>query len=217
VLCVSRDALLTILGGRRGFVPLPKSQLMTLLDPAGPNGWVAREKGPGGLEDPQGQGKRWVQVVPYALFTDGGDPPRRGPACWVYRRSGGGEARLEGMLSLGVGGHVEHDADNGSGNLMVAVHHALHREVAEEVSWLPLPTGRGPDYRGVLFLDGPGDPPVNHVHLGVVFSLPALRVAAKPDQGLEEVGWTTAGTLTVARADFEPWSRALIEGLVAKT
>ena len=65
------------------------------------------------------------QIIPYVAVT-------RGDEIYATRRlNAGGEARLHGKISLGVGGHIERvDDDEREGILM----RALEREVAEEVS-----------------------------------------------------------------------------------
>lgn len=218
IICVPRGAVFEALAGRRGLVPLPWPELEALCAAA------ATQPRCDDLERSWGRlFPSWVQLATYAVvgLAPGPGEPGGGPwpdRCWAYRRRGGGEARLEGGLSLGVGGHVR--AGDGTGPRAEdapapagrAIRGALARELAEETALRP----HGPPaYLGVLFRD---DRPVEAAHLGVAFAVRVADsgdVAARPSAGLEEAGWFGSATLLLTRPHFEPWSVDLIEHFAA--
>ena len=72
------------------------------------------------------QDKRYKQLIPYALIICGDKILR-------YRRGkGGGETRLHGLYSVGVGGHISEE-DTGLFAQGVGYHDAMRRELMEEV------------------------------------------------------------------------------------
>ncbi len=90
------------------------------------------------------------QVIPYALVT------RPGQVFLFRRTSKGGEKRLFGLRSIGVGGHVN-PVDEGD-----VIHDALRRELNEE---LCLP---GPWQARIAGLVNNDTTAVGSVHVGVV-------------------------------------------------
>jgi len=81
-------------------------------------------------DDPQ-----WQQPIPYVVLLRAGQ-------VWAYRRRGG-DGRLDGRASVGVGGHVEtidaahhRDAPAAATTLAILLA-AAHREVAEELAETP--------------------------------------------------------------------------------
>jgi predicted NUDIX family phosphoesterase len=140
------------------------------------------------------------QIIPYAVVV-------RGDAVFSFRRTDrGGERRLHGKRSIGVGGHVN-PVDSGD-----VVQDALRRELEEE---LRLPGAWRARIVGLLNDDST---PVGRVHLGVV---------AVVDPGPGEVSVREADTMTGAfvgraelralhvreRATFEGWSALLLDRL----
>jgi predicted NUDIX family phosphoesterase len=149
--------------------------------------WLSREQAE--------QDEAWLQLIPYALLCN--------PAgqTWCYARAGG-DARLTGRMSCGVGGHVE-PADAGA-DLLDTLGRALRRELTEEL---------GADAGG---LDA-GAPrawlyehrsAIGRVHLGVVYRLrwPLERDPAPADPALRDLGFRPLAE--IARdPGFELWSR----------
>lgn len=146
------------------------------------------------------QDETWVQPIPYLVLCD-----LKGRA-WCYQRTGG-DARLEGRSSCGVGGHVD-DTDAPKGETFDAdatLRRALMRELAEELG------GTASDLHvprrcGLIF---EGHSPVGRVHLGVLYC--AQWINANPpvpqaDETLKSIGFMP---LAVIAADtrFELWSR----------
>lgn len=66
----------------------------------------------------------YKQIIPYVLIM------RNGEVLTLRRLKKGGEARLHGLLSIGVGGHIN-PVDDGEGS---ALWRGLRREVDEEVA-----------------------------------------------------------------------------------
>jgi predicted NUDIX family phosphoesterase len=211
--CVPRPAVLSLLAGRRGLIPIPWAELVALAPEA-----RTQPRGDA-LELPGGHlFEGWVQLVTYGVIGLDGPATAVSPwpdRCFAYRRSGGGETRLEDELSLGVGGHVR--VTDGGGTLDAppplgrAILGAVARELAEE---LKVRASRPPRYLGLVFQD---ERPVEAAHLGVVFLVAVAEpghLAVRPGQGLEAAGWFERATLLIARRHFEPWSRAVIETMV---
>ena len=138
------------------------------------------------------------QIIPYVAVT-------RGDEIYATRRlNAGGEARLHGKISLGVGGHIERvDDDEREGILM----RALEREVAEEVSvehvvsLTPL---------GVINEEGDE---VSRVHLGFLFRMEvAGEVSVRETEKLEGK-WLKISELGGYEEFMEGWSRVTMEAI----
>ena len=138
------------------------------------------------------------QIIPYVAVT-------RGDEIYATRRlNAGGEARLHGKISLGVGGHIERvDDDEREGILM----RALEREVAEEVSvehvvsLTPL---------GVINEEGDE---VSRVHLGFLFRMEvAGEVSVRETEKLEGK-WLKISELGGYEEYMEGWSRVAMEAI----
>ena len=82
----------------------------------------------------------------------------------MHRTDAGGDARLHGKASIGVGGHLN-PVDDGEDALMAG----LRREWAEE-----LEADWEPEFELIGLLNDDSNP-VGAVHLGVVFSVDAAR------------------------------------------
>ena len=96
------------------------------------------------------------QLIPYVVVRDG-------PRIFLMERTdAGGDRRLHGKASIGVGGHLN-PVDHGEDALMAG----LRREWDEELvaDWAP-------DFRLVGLLNDDSNP-VGAVHLGVVFEVEA--------------------------------------------
>ena len=96
------------------------------------------------------------QLIPYVLVRDGTR------VFLMERTDAGGDARLHGKASIGVGGHLN-PVDEGEDPLMTG----LQRECAEE-----LDADWEPEFKLVGLLND-DDNPVGVVHLGVVFTVEA--------------------------------------------
>ena len=96
------------------------------------------------------------QLIPYVVLRDGAS------VFLMERTDAGGDARLHGKASIGVGGHLN-PVDDGTDPLLAG----LRREWAEELlaDWEPY-------FRLVGLLNDDSNP-VGAVHLGVVFTVGA--------------------------------------------
>ena len=73
------------------------------------------------------QDKRYKQLIPYVLIICNGKILR-------YRRGRGGqEARLHGLYSVGIGGHISEE-DHGLFSARVGYQDGMRREIMEEVA-----------------------------------------------------------------------------------
>ena len=140
------------------------------------------------------------QIIPYAVVA-------RGDRVFCFQRSRkGGESRLHGLRSVGVGGHVN-PCDAGD-----VVANALRRELAEEMF---LPAGWTARLVGLMNDDATA---VGSVHLGVV----AVVVPGPGDVRVREEDTMSGSFLgrdrllelhAAERASFEGWSALLLDRL----
>lgn len=191
ILCVTAAAFRDR-GGSPGYDPRGVDRLRNLLRLGStPNiecaAWIPREQAE--------SDERYLQVVPYCIAWRGG-------RILHYRRPPrGGEARLAGLGSIGVGGHVERRLDELSlapSRHWTAALHAGRRELREEIGarapceFLPVAT----------LLDDSN--PVGRVHLGLVIrvELSSEPIVASP----EVVGPEFLDPEAITPAGLEPWS-----------
>jgi len=145
------------------------------------------------------------QLVSYVVF-------RHAHSVLVYRRTPkGGETRLHGRLSLGVGGHVNATdlvSQEGTVDLTASLHRACAREIAEEVA-----TGRVERLITIGIIKESGNA-VSRVHLGVVTEcwLEAPEVTLI-DPGLVDADFVPVSTLPSLSERMETWSSCLLSHL----
>jgi predicted NUDIX family phosphoesterase len=137
------------------------------------------------------------QLIPYVVVRDG-------PLVYLMERTdAGGDARLHGKASIGVGGHLN-PVDEGED----ALTDGLRREWSEELiaDWEP-------DFRLVGLLNDDSNP-VGSVHLGVVFEVEA---AGRPVEVREHEKLTgrfaSDGEVLAAWDRMETWSRLVASHL----
>ena len=128
--------------------------------------------------------------------------------CTYTRGNKGTEGRLHGLLSVGLGGHVNPgDGEPGLGCLEAA----MERELSEEVLINTKRFTR--QLKGLLW-----DPrtPVGAVHVGVVvmFHLSTVAIASREAGKIVGLEFLTKSQLLERRAQLEPWSKAVVEGLL---
>ena len=190
-----------------GFLPLSDPRASLILQGLCAAPFTARR---GDVEDDP----TLLQPIPYVVVA------RRGAAgreLFAYTRlAGGGEARLHGRMSIGVGGHMNLLFDAAS--LHSVVEEEAGRELAEELHF------RGPD-------GDPADPPrarllglinddtgaVQRVHIGLLalVEVPAeWRVDVRETERLEGQ-WMGPAVLAAAEtaARLEEWSLHALDGL----
>ena len=155
------------------------------------------------------QDRRYKQLIPYALIICGDKILR-------YRRGkGGGETRLHGLYSVGVGGHISEE-DQGlfeHARASIGYHEAMRRELMEEVDIEVTKEAAV----GVINDDSTD---VGYVHLGIV------HIVQVPDETVASgrIGMVGAEFVPISEAGknleaYESWSRFCLEnldGLLAK-
>jgi predicted NUDIX family phosphoesterase len=154
---------------------------------------VARE----GTFRPRGEMERdraWKQVIPYLVLRDGER------YFLMQRTAAGGDARLHGRYSIGVGGHL----NPGDGGLLGGLRREWDEELVAEFV---------PDFRLVALLND-DTTEVGAVHLGAVYVADAggRPVAIRETDKLS--GSFVDPPAVAAVADrLETWSRLVFESL----
>jgi predicted NUDIX family phosphoesterase len=153
------------------------------------------------------------QIIPYIiirLVTGGEDK------YLVYQRTKkGGEERLFGNLSIGVGGHVNdtdqpplHLGDNPGSVAMATMLQCIRREIAEE---LEIELHPGFDFAGAIY--DPSDA-VGRVHFGFVIRFAAKNGNVKArDEAIHDPHFVTVQELKNERTRLEGWSRLIVDTL----
>ncbi|MGH2446518.1 MAG: NUDIX domain-containing protein [Candidatus Limnocylindria bacterium] len=131
------------------------------------------------------------QLIPYVVVRDSG-------RVFLMRRTdAGGDARLHGKASIGVGGHLN-PVDEGEDALMAG----LRREWSEE-----LETDWEPEFRLIGLLNDDRNP-VGAVHLGVVFTVDAGgRPVAVRERDKLIGSFANADAVADAWERLETWSQ----------
>lgn len=137
------------------------------------------------------------QLIPYVVVRDAER------VFLMHRTAAGGDVRLHGRASIGVGGHLN-PVDHGEDALMAG----LRREWSEE-----LDAAWEPEFRLVGLLNDDTNP-VGAVHLGVVFEVMADgRPLAVRERHKLTGRFADAGELAAAWGRLETWSRLVGEAL----
>jgi predicted NUDIX family phosphoesterase len=138
------------------------------------------------------------QLIPYVVVHDG-------ERVFLMRRTdAGGDARLHGKASIGVGGHLN-PVDDGEDALMAG----LRREWAEELvaEWAPQFT--------LVGLLNDDSNPVGAVHLGVVFSVEAAgRPVSVRERDKLAGAFVEPSEVLAIRDRLETWSQLVADRLL---
>jgi len=173
-----------------GIRPADEAALVALRTAVAANGRYLDR--PAAEEDPNHK-----QLIPYVLVRD------RQRVFLMERTDAGGDRRLHGKASIGVGGHLN-PVDDGEDALMAG----LRREWAEE-----LVTDWTPDFGLVGMLNDDSNP-VGAVHLGVVFAVEADGRAVEVRERDKLTGTFVAPEAVQAAWDrLETWSQ-LVAGAI---
>lgn len=143
-------------------------------------------------EDPS-----FKQIIPYVVLSRGGE-------ILVLRRlKKGGEKRLHGQLSIGVGGHINPVDDAGGGALMAGLRREVDEEVGveRELSLTPL---------GVINNDLDD---VGRVHLGFLFRMEVEGGVAVRETEKLEGSFVTVEELEKLYDRLEGWSQIALEAI----
>ncbi|HGN7093173.1 TPA: NUDIX domain-containing protein [Staphylococcus aureus] len=148
-------------------------------------------------EDPS-----YKQLISYCLLEN-----EHGEILVYERLSGGGEARLHGQFSIGVGGHMNDVPGAESINEVLRVN--AQRELEEEVG-LSEQDSQNMEYIGFINDD---NNEVGKVHIGVVFKITVSTndVEAKETDTLR-IKWVEKGNIE-SYDDFETWSALILQDL----
>ncbi len=191
ILCFERR-LLDELGSFHGLSLEVGRYLPVLTDPAN---LIYRERG-AAEHDPN-----FKQLIPYVLIVCGSKILR------YQRGKGGGESRLHGCWSVGIGGHIEdHDRDLFSEDAAGYLD-GMRREVREEVGIAP-----GPDTAVALINDDTTE--VGQVHFGVVHVMHVENEdVVGRRKGILAPEFVEISKATQNPALYESWSSFCIEQL----
>lgn len=147
-------------------------------------------------EDPS-----YKQLISYCILEN-----ENGDVLVYERLTGGGEARLHGLSSIGIGGHMNQlDETQIEGVLL----ENAARELEEEVGI----TDVNPQTLNLIGFINDDDNEVGRVHIGLVFKLKVNQenVFAKETDTLK-IEWKAEDTLMID-AEYESWSRIIIESI----
>tara|TARA_R110000851_G_scaffold20706_1_gene62433 strand:+ start:383 stop:889 length:507 start_codon:yes stop_codon:yes gene_type:complete len=137
------------------------------------------------LRDLAEKDKNYRQVIPYCAVR------REDGKILSYRRKGN-EERLHGLLSIGVGGHIDYPE---------GFTEAMDRELYEEAGVMNC----GKNYLGVIELD---ETEVDRVHLGIAFVVDTDE--ADPKEELRDPKWISIEEAAELEDEMEPWSKKLL-------
>ena len=146
--------------------------------------------------------EEFLQLIPYVCL-------KKGDTLFVYRRSTkGGENRLHGMLSVGVGGHIN-PSDGPAGEWSTYVN-GMSRELAEEISIV------GDYEQSVIGAVYNGADSVGRVHFGIVHLLDLYPdTEVRPlDPALADAGFRPITELCQRLGEAEVWSALVLEHLI---
>ena len=139
----------------------------------------------------------YKQIIPYVLVTRGAE------AFVMQRLKKGGEQRLHGLLSLGVGGHIN-PVDEAEGSALTA---GLRREVDEEVA-----LERAVSLTPLGVINNDRDE-VGRVHLGFLFRLEAEGAVTVRETEKLSGSFMPIAALPALRDKMEGWSQIALEVL----
>ena len=142
----------------------------------------------------------YKQLVSYVIIKSDRDD-----STLVYKRlDGGGEARLHGLLSIGVGGHMNDVPESDDINDKLSVN--AKRELAEEVGL----EGEAVKEMEIMGLINDDDNEVGKVHIGLVLSVKVdPSIVASKEVDTLELNWEADENLPVM-SPYESWSELII-------
>lgn len=143
----------------------------------------------------------YKQLISYCILENENDE------ILVYERlTGGGEARLHGLSSIGIGGHMNQLDDTQIEGVLLD---NAARELEEEVGVKDV----NPLNLNLVGFINDDDNEVGRVHIGLVFKLKvkASEVYVNETDTLK-IEWKPENTL-MQGAEYESWSRIIIESI----
>lgn len=188
VLVIRREYIEHFIHGKNGLITGCGEELLAIIDDK--HEFIPR---PEAESDPGCK-----QIIPYVTL-------RRGDEVFATRRlSKGGESRLHGLLSLGVGGHINPADDSADAALM----NGLYREVAEEVR---IERAGALVPRGVINDDSNE---VGTVHLGFFFTLDVEGEVSVRETEKLAGEWLRVSELCALKGQMETWSQLIVGALI---
>lgn len=144
--------------------------------------------------------KNFKQLIPYVLIICGDKILR------YQRGKKGGETRLHGLYSVGIGGHIS-DEDSGLFSSAAGYHEGMRRELMEEVD-----IAGANDATVAVINDDSTD--VGQVHFGVVHILyvPDENVATRRS-GINSPEFIPLSDAAKNAEGYESWSKFCLENL----
>ncbi len=156
---------------------------------------------------------RFRQIIPYVIV-------KRDDKYATYTRGeAGGEARLHGKMSIGIGGHVDiSDVELHGGplntkpktNVLATVSEAAYREFDEEILIGGYVTYSQPVATGLLVNNSDA---VGKVHLGIVYevTLTGAGLVTSNEPDLVDLQFLTRDELLAQSDRLEDWSRLYLQ------
>jgi predicted NUDIX family phosphoesterase len=146
------------------------------------------------------------QIIPYIVVSE--------PSGRIFGtlRIAGGEPRLHGRISLGIGGHI--NPIDGIDAPIDALTAGMMREWNEEVSCSILP-----DFGAPIGVINDESDPVGRVHLGLVYvvHLDEQGMIAVRETDILEGRWFSISELQENIDSLEGWAKIIVEGLYGTT
>ncbi len=194
VLAVRREHIESFLSGGNGLLPCPPELLEIIGEK---HLYLPR---PLAEEDPA-----FKQIIPYIMLT-------QGDQCFITRRlNRGGEKRLHGLISLGVGGHINpsDEGESAPGELCSpALANGLRRELNEEVELETQPQGWS---CGHIINDDSN--PVGRVHLGLFVRMEVSGAVQVREREKLTGEFVKRHELCKLYDQMETWSRLIVEAM----
>ena len=182
VLVVKTEKLAKFISGRTGLLTEDREAMLDII--INEHEFIDR---PAAEEDPS-----YKQIIPYVVLT------RKGLVFATRRLNKGGESRLHGKVSIGIGGHINPVDETDRRSVLMK---GLEREVDEEV-YIQRRGELVP--QGFINDDGNG---VGAVHLGLCFSMEVEgEVSVKETEKLSG-GWMSLQELRGEFDNMETWSQ----------
>ena len=182
VLVVKTEKLAKFISGRTGLLTEDREAMLDII--INEHEFIDR---PAAEEDPS-----YKQIIPYVVLT------RKGLVFATRRLNKGGESRLHGKVSIGIGGHINPVDETDRRSVLMK---GLERELDEEV-YIQRRGELVP--QGFINDDGNG---VGAVHLGLCFSMEVEgEVSVKETEKLSG-GWMSLQELRGEFHNMETWSQ----------
>ena len=182
VLVVKTDKLAKFISGKTGLLTADREEMLDII--VNHHEFMDR---PAAEEDPS-----YKQIIPYVVLT------QNGQVFTTRRLNKGGESRLHGKLSIGIGGHINPVDETDRRSVLMK---GLDRELDEEV-YIQRRGQLVP--RGFINDDGNG---VGAVHLGLCFSMEVEgEVSVKETEKLSGA-WLSLQELKSEYDNMETWSQ----------